>query len=261
MNVSIFIKELFVRNSVLASAGVIHLLGFAVSYILSLIDKRKVAGVNVWIKPMKFFSSVAIYIFSLCWILFYLPVAQQWLSITIAILMYIENFFITLQAGRGTTSHFNNKSIFDGIVFSIMGIAITLNTLLCAYILFLFFTNDVKITESYLWGIRFGLLIFILASLEGFVMVKRRSNTISKQNKLNDGSKGLPFLNWSREGGDLRIAHFIGIHALQVLPIAGAFIRNLPVIIIISILYFIISALLFLQAIKGRVFMKKYFSL
>lgn len=244
-------SDIFQRNYILAWAGTLNLAGFAAAFILSFIDERTITGVNAWLKPMKFFLSVAIYLFTMAYILSYLPQNLKWLSWTITILMTLETTLISMQAARGVTSHFNETTAFNGLVFSVMGISIFINTLLCTYILVLYFTSDVHMSESLLWGIRMGLLIFILASLEGIAMVQNRSHTVG----VPDGGKGLPFVNWSREGGDLRIAHFIGMHALQVLPIAGAFIKNKYAVIIISIIYFLISALLFIQAIKGRVFL------
>jgi len=250
MNSSQFISKLFEKDAVLAWTATINLIGFAVVFIISLFDSRLITGTGAWVKPMKFFISVAIYLYTMCFVLSYLPGNVKWLSWSVAILLSLENIFISMQAARGTTSHFNTSTPFDAVVFSIMGAAIFLNTLLCIYVLVLYFLADIKISESLLWGIRAGLLIFILASFEGFLMASKGAHSIG----VTDGGRGLPFLNWSREGGDLRIAHFVGLHALQALPIAGIFIKSVPAIIIISIIYFLISVALFLQAIKGRPF-------
>jgi hypothetical protein len=98
-----------------------------------------------------------------------------------------------------------------------MGAAITFNILVVAYVALKFWKTEAKIPAPYLWGIRIGLTIFALASLEGFAMVGYSAHSVG----VSDGGPGLPLVNWSTRGGDLRVAHFFGMHALQVMPLAG----------------------------------------
>ncbi|MCH8478743.1 MAG: hypothetical protein LAT56_12485 [Wenzhouxiangella sp.] len=139
------------------------------------------------------------------------------ISLVILLSMSLEQFLITLQAARGTTSHYNNATPFDSAVFSLMGFGVAANSFAVLLALLMFCTNIIAKRPAYTWGIRLGLAIFLLGSAQGFMMIANQGHTVG----LADGGAGLPILGWSSQAGDLRIAHFIGIHAIQVLPLAG----------------------------------------
>jgi hypothetical protein len=215
-----FIRELRARNPLLFDVGVAHLILLFIMMVIAPFDGRLVMGINPWIKPMKFAVSIAIYSLTMGWLLYELPLREQvkrLVNWTIAGTLVIEIVLITMQAARGVTSHFNNTTAFDAAVFGIMGSAITINIMVAAYVALKFWKAEAKIPAPFLWGIRIGLTIFVLASLEGFAMVGQSAHSVG----VPDGGPGLPIVNWSTRGGDLRVAHFFGMHALQALPLAG----------------------------------------
>ena len=132
--------------------------------------------------------------------------------------MAIEMGVIVLQALRGTTSHFNANTPFDLAVFNVMGAAITVSSIAVMLFLWILRRDTPSRRAGYLWGIRLGVGLFIVASvIPGFMMVANNAHSMPGP----DGGAGLPFVNWSVEFGDLRIAHFFGMHAMQALPLLG----------------------------------------
>jgi len=246
-----FLGELHRRNRLLAYFGTANLLVFGLLFLFSLIDDRTFLGINVWIKPMKFCISIGIFSWTMAWLLDYLPQRKQVKFITIGIvaMLGIEQAIIIGQAALGKASHFNNSSMFDGILFSIMGFAIIINTLMILWALILFLKVN-ELPKGYLWGIRFGLIIVLLASFEGYVMIANGGHTVGAA----DGEEGIFFLSWARMYGDLRISHFFGLHAIQVLPLFAWFFSRDKVspVAVFAIIYFFLSAATLWQALAGK---------
>lgn len=205
----------------LLAAGLLQFLALAPVLFLMQADDRTLLGINIWIKPAKFLLSVGIYLVTLAWLLPRVDIGRalrfvlRWVFV---VTMVGENVAITLQAWRGVQSHFNETTPFDAAVFNAMGVMIALNTVAALVLLVLFvFAPRQPLPRAVLAGIRFGLLLFLVASGVGGMMVGQNAHAVG----VPDGGPGLPFVNWSTEGGDLRIAHFIGLHALQGLPLLG----------------------------------------
>jgi hypothetical protein len=98
-----------------------------------------------------------------------------------------------------------------------MGLFIALNTVLAAWLLIAWCRTDAGLPPAVVWGVRLGLLMLVLGSIEGVRIVANGGHTVGAA----DGGPGLLFVNWSTGHGDLRIAHFFALHALQIFPLAG----------------------------------------
>jgi len=137
----------------------------------------------------------------------------------------------------------------------LMALAATLATLYTAYVGFLFFNNSFPdLPTHYVWAIRFGIIIFVIFSFEGFAMGSRLNHSVGA---LNDNSNWF-IMGWSKTVGDLRVSHFIGMHALQVLPILSYyFLKNTKLTVGLSIIYGLLALLTLIQALKGRPLIKQ----
>jgi len=242
------------------TAGVVAFAGFAVLAIVSLFDSTEILGINRWIKPMKFFISIAIFVWTIAVYLYFLKGFEKtsnFISWSMILIFAVEMIIITGQAARGTTSHFNIQTPLDGLLFSIMGFAIALNTLLAAYLLYLYFKAEIELPPSIVWGMRLGLILFLAACVEGGYMSSHLSHGVG----VADGGKGLPVVNWSTEGGDLRVAHFVGMHALQAVPFFAYTLERYKIksaagwTFVFATVYFAAFTLVFVQAFLGRPFL------
>ena len=243
----------------LVIATLVFALGSAVLAAMMLFDDTQILGINRWIKPIKFFSSAAIFTGTVALFLHLLQAnatLKQIISWGVIAAMAIELILITMQAARGITSHFNTSTPFDAGVFSVMGLVIGINTVLVLLLGILYFTGETELPAGVLWGIRLGIFVFLLGSIQGGYMSSQVGHAVG----VPDGGAGLPFVNWSTEGGDLRVAHFLGLHALQVIPLfalgLGYLLREAKVrvalVILFALLYTAGFTALWLGAVQGK---------
>ena len=208
-------------------------------------DPRTITGAPAWLKPAKFGVSITLYSLTMVWLLGFVTTDRVWkrrlVSVagwTIAGTFVAEMVPITLQVMRGTTSHFNVATPFDMALWSLMGTAIMVlwgtNFVVAALLLFQRFEN-----RAFAWSLRLGLVITIIGMGLGFLMTLPTAQQLAgwqagaavtvagahtvgpAGGDLVDGGPGLPVVGWSTRGGDLRVGHFVGMHALQVLPFFG----------------------------------------
>ena len=187
-------------------------------FFMLFIDDRTLMGVNVWIKPLKFSVSIDIFLVTVGFLITKYPYSKTKKGIINHITgwtLLLEMGIIAFQAARGVKSHYNIETLFDGMLFMLMGILIGINVVIM--VLFVFDTVRLKLrtTKPMQWAIFLGWSVVLFGSWVGGQMIGQTGHNIG----VTDGGAGLPLVNWSTIGGDLRIAHFIALHGIQIIPL------------------------------------------
>ncbi|MES2616698.1 MAG: hypothetical protein V4613_02405 [Bacteroidota bacterium] len=250
-----FIQQLKHRNEVLFYFGFICIVLSIAFLILSKVTTTQVYNVNAWYKPFKFALSLGVYSWTMAWYCYYLPEFNiKLFNLTVVVLWSFEIFYIAFQAGRGQLSHYNTSTQAYAYLYTLMALAATAVTLYTAYIGYLFFKFEFpNLPDYYVWGIRLGIIMFVIFSFEGFAMGARLNHSVGA---LNDNSNWF-IVGWSKTVGDLRVSHFIGMHALQLLPLLSYFIlKNTKLTIGLSIVYALLALFTLIQALQGRPLLK-----
>ncbi|MEU7144559.1 hypothetical protein ABZ942_34295 [Nocardia sp. NPDC046473] len=213
------------------------------SLVAMFVDDRMLLGESVWLKPTKFGLSFALYGLTLAWLLS-LPHkgsrATWWLGTVFAVTGFIDVGFIALQAARGTFSHFNTETdavnqigqqVFQSGVLGLFAANLIIALILCWQRL---------VDRPTARAIHAGLFLAIVGMMLGYLMgftgkqlVRDADGNVvklvaghtvidpaSRDLSPRDAAAGMPLTHWSTIGGDLRVPHFLGLHAIQVLLLA-----------------------------------------
>jgi hypothetical protein len=269
------LKTLWDTDARLTAVGMAMFALLAVTGVALLVDPREVMGAPAWMKPAKFAVSIGIYTLTLAWVFTYLPEwrrTRRMVSWITAVTLVLEIVIIDVQAWRGTTSHFNVGTLVDGVLFSIMGFAIFAQTLAAMAVAVALWRQ--RFTDRAIgWALRFGMTITIIGAMTGGLMTTPtraqldaaragERMTVAGAHTVGgpDGGPGVPGVGWSREHGDIRVAHFLGLHALQMLPLLALFFaargwpefRRIRFVLAMSGSYASLFGLLLWQALRGQ---------
>lgn len=267
--------RLWAASPPLTALGLVMLLTLACNLVGLVVDPRTIGGDDAWLKPAKFAVSTALYGFSVAFLFGYLgewPRLRAWAGSVIAASLLLEIVLIDLQAFRGTTSHFNVGAVQDAMIFNVMGLSIAclwIASLAVAVALCRARFDDAALG----WVLRSGLIITLFGSGLGGLMTvptpaqaqELRSGhriVIAGAHTVGalDGGPGYPLMHWSRQHGDLRVPHFVGLHALQALPLFYLAIRRRSrsatararMALLASLSYASLVGILLWQALRGE---------
>ncbi|OLR91117.1 hypothetical protein BJP25_27950 [Actinokineospora bangkokensis] len=212
-----------------ASMGVLA----AVAAVGLVVDDRLLLGAPVWLKPLKFALSFAAYGLSWAWLLSLHPAPPRGLrrvGLVVIAASAVEMVIITGAAARGVGSHFNVSTPFTATLFGVMGVTVAVLWAGTAYLSLVIGAKRLAPAADLL-AIRAGMAISLLGMLVGVLMLVQDpgvpgaagAHTVGAP----DGGPGMPLTGWSTTAGDLRVGHFLGLHALQLLPLLAALTRGL----------------------------------
>lgn len=230
----------------LRGAIVLCLIAVPIALVLLGLDRRVLDDETLWLKPLKFYLSLALHGATVLVAMRFLPdswqahwTAKAGLFLFGAVIIY-ELVFLTLQAGRGVRSHFNDTSAFDAIGGTIMaagaGILVAVPLIVGAALAIATLRGG--------WSAAAQNPLPLALAL-GFIL----SGWLGGQTGGAIGANGGPFVGvdpaagpfmpltgWSLSGGDYRIAHFLGVHAMQALPIAAVILLALLPSAVVAVL-------------------------
>ena len=181
-------------GAILMVSGIVH-------FGVYLVDGGPWEGPISWRKPVVFGLSFGITLVTWSWFMSFLRpgrVAGWALMGVLSLASVGEVFLVSMQKWRGVESHFNESTPFNGLVFSLMGMLVSIIVLLTLVITVRsFFSMDAP--ASLALAIRLGLVLMLASQAVGVQMIVEGGNTFGSE-------------------GALKVPHAFTLHAAQVLP-------------------------------------------
>ena len=248
--------------------GMLMLLAMPPTLFAIAVDTRGIAGTELWEKTFKFEVALLVYLVTLAFFARYLPAGmtdRRWYRLfsgAVVAAIVFEMLWIGGAAAIGTLSHFNTTPL-GGFLYGLMGAAAILLTAASTVYAVQIARNPATdlppvVKESLVIGLGLTLPLTLLTA-----------GTMSSMSMHFVGGAGadavtLPLMDWARDRGDLRVAHFFATHAMHAIPLAGLVLAWLLgasarlAVRLFSLAYVALVVFAFAQALSGRPFLPAF---
>lgn len=213
-------RELMARQQTLAWFGLALWLAMLPTVVAWGLDDRTLREVNVWTKPLKFMASVGLFSLTTAWFVGLLEPGRRQTRLVRSVVIIViatglfEVGYITWQAAWGQASHYNADTLPHQLMYGLMGMGALLLTATQPMLAWQIWRDGRSMAPS-VW--RDGVVLGLMATFALGASVGGMLGGLQPP-----AGAGLPVVGWHFSGGDLRSAHFLGVHAQQLIPLAGA---------------------------------------
>jgi hypothetical protein len=203
---------------VLVVYGGLMLLALLATFVWSHFDLRLLRDVGIWAKPMKFMAATALFAWTTVWLAAIASAsvihgtAFKWIAALLIATSLFEVAYISWQAAQGSASHYNTSDALHALLFGLMALAAVGLTTSQAWLAWVILREPrLGALPPATLGVVLGLLLtFVLATISGFMLGGQQPPP----------GVGMPLTGWHLQG-DIRPAHFLGVHAQQFIPLFG----------------------------------------
>lgn len=191
----------------------------------AMIDPRSFLGAPIWQKPLQFHLALSVYIVTLAFFARFLPhsmiTSRRWriYAGVVAFCIIAELVWVGGAATYGIASHFNTDDPVMGTIYGFMGaFAVILTSASLVMGIAIWRNPATGLSPAMHLAIALGLILtFVLTVIAAGTMSSMPGHHVG----IPVTGARVPIVGWSREVGDLRVAHFLATHALHVVPLAG----------------------------------------
>lgn len=256
------LDRLFRTDPILSATGLAMLFCIPPTVLALALDPRLFEGQPVWLKPLKFEIALAIYLLTLAYFARWMPeplLKSRRYRVYAGIVAFTvvgEVLWIGGAAANATASHYNYTEPFLEAIYPVMGLfAITLTSASAVYGWRIWRNDRAGLDPAMRRALGLGLILtFVLTVIAAGILSSQPGHFVGTP----ETGAVLPILGWSREVGDLRVAHFLATHAMHVIPLAGLVLLALPgpvlrrrAVTAVAVGYVALVVLTLVQALRG----------